>query len=110
MNQGKENDISLLIYTPDSPQDGTWTQETEKQITDALGPCEEQWVDRMEFQQHAYLLSILKMAALAGPATCLQIKQHYDLESWVSKSGRVLALGDAAHPFPVGTPTTSPNV
>jgi salicylate hydroxylase len=108
MTQGKENDISLLIYTPDSPQDGTWTQETEKQITDVLGPCDKQWVDRMEFQQHAYLLSILKMAALAGPATCLQIKQHYDLESWVSKSGRVLVLGDAAHPFPVGTPTASP--
>ncbi|KAJ7890898.1 hypothetical protein B0H14DRAFT_2689037 [Mycena olivaceomarginata] len=90
---GKENDISLLIYTPDSPQDGTWTQETEKQITDVLGPCDKH---------------ILKMAALAGPATCLQIKQHYDLESWVSKSGRVLVLGDAAHPFPVGTPTASP--
>ncbi|KAJ7890918.1 hypothetical protein B0H14DRAFT_2689079 [Mycena olivaceomarginata] len=84
---GKENDISLLIYTPDSTQDGTWTQETEKQITDVLGPCDKH---------------ILKMAALAGPATCLQIKQHYDLESWVSKSGRVLALGDAAHPFPPG--------
>ncbi|KAJ7348474.1 hypothetical protein DFH08DRAFT_866037 [Mycena albidolilacea] len=88
---GKENDISLLIYTPDSTQDGTWTQETEKPITDVLGPCDKH---------------ILKIAALAGPATCLQIKQHYDLESWVSKSGRVLALGDAAHPFPPGSVQT----
>jgi len=85
---GKENDISLLLYTPDSSQDGTWTEEAEKEITDVLGPCDGH---------------IQKLAALAGPATCTQIKEPYELESWVSESGRVLVLGDAAHPFSPGT-------
>jgi salicylate hydroxylase len=44
-----------------------------------------------------------KLAALVEPASsCIQIRNHYDLESWVSESGRVLALGEAANPFPVG--------
>jgi salicylate hydroxylase len=29
------------------------------------------------------------------------MKNHYELESWVSKSGKVVVLGEAAHPFPV---------
>jgi len=32
----------------------------------------------------------------------VQIKEPYQLESWVSESGRVLVLGEAAHPFPPG--------
>lgn len=38
---------------------------------------------------------------LSGPATCVQIKNHYELDSWVSDSGKVVVLGEAAHPFPV---------
>ncbi|KAF7345825.1 FAD-binding-3 domain-containing protein [Mycena venus] len=87
-NVGKDNDISLLLYTPDNSQDGTWTENAEKKITDVLGSCDEH---------------IRKIAALAGPSTCLQIKQPCELESWISESGRVLVLGDAAHPFPPGS-------
>ena len=45
---------------------------------------------------------IRKLAELAGPAICIAHEPPSKLESWVSESGRVLVLGDAAHPFPVG--------
>ncbi|KAJ7159071.1 hypothetical protein C8R43DRAFT_359147 [Mycena crocata] len=82
---GKENDIALWLYTPDSTQNGTWKDEAERKLSDVLGPSD------VHFQ---------KLAALAGPTTCLQVQDHYELESWVSSSGRVMVLGEAAHPFP----------
>ncbi|KAJ7140828.1 hypothetical protein C8R44DRAFT_974572 [Mycena epipterygia] len=82
---GKESDITLWIYTPDSSQDGTWTTEAERKLPDILGSCD---------------VELQKLAALAGPATCVQIQDRYQLESWVSESGKVLVLGEAAHPFP----------
>ncbi|KAJ7695758.1 hypothetical protein B0H17DRAFT_426680 [Mycena rosella] len=82
---GTENDISLWVYTPDSSQDGTWTQEADKKLPDVLGPCD---------------AKIRKLAALAGSANCVQSQDHHELESWVSASGKVLVLGEAAHPFP----------
>ncbi|KAJ6468076.1 hypothetical protein C8R47DRAFT_1151703 [Mycena vitilis] len=85
---GKERDITLWIYTPDSPVDGSWGEIADRKLTDILGPCD---------------VGIRKLAALAGPATCVQIKDHYDLKSWVSQSGKVVVLGEAAHPFPPGS-------
>ncbi|KAJ7830851.1 hypothetical protein B0H13DRAFT_2679470 [Mycena leptocephala] len=83
---GEANDLALCIYTPDSSQDGTWTEEAEKKFTDVLGQCD---------------VRLQRLAALAGAATCVQLKEPYTLESWASQSGRVLVLGEAAHPFPV---------
>ncbi|KAJ6483244.1 hypothetical protein C8R45DRAFT_299961 [Mycena sanguinolenta] len=85
---GNEQDISLFLLTPDICQDSTWTREAKTKITDVLGPCDEQ---------------IRKLAELAGPAICIRDDPpSFKLESWVSESGRVLVLGDAAHPFPIG--------
>jgi len=78
-------DIQLWVYTPDGCQDGTHTEVADMKLADILGPCDNQ---------------LQKLAALAGPPNCILIKNSYDLESWVSESGRVLAVGEAAHPFP----------
>ncbi|KAF7371319.1 FAD-binding-3 domain-containing protein [Mycena sanguinolenta] len=83
---GNEQDITLFLYLRNGSHTSTWTQEAEMKITDLLGPCDEH---------------IRKLAELAGPATCVQ-HELSKLESWVSRSGRVLALGEAAHPFPYG--------
>ncbi|KAK7042173.1 FAD-binding-3 domain-containing protein [Favolaschia claudopus] len=85
---GQEHDVSMLIYTTDSSQDGTWIQEAEKKLPDILGPCNE------------YLRN---MAQSTGIATCVQIKEHCKLDSWVTESGKVVALGEAAHPLPPGS-------
>ncbi|KAJ7661461.1 hypothetical protein DFH06DRAFT_374144 [Mycena polygramma] len=83
---GKDEDVVLWVYTPDASQDGTWTEPAERKITDIIGRCGP---------------LIGRLAALSGPATCVQIKNHRQLESWVSKSGKVVAVGEAAHPFPI---------
>ncbi|KAJ7166045.1 hypothetical protein C8R46DRAFT_293641 [Mycena filopes] len=83
---GKDEDVVFWVYTPDSAQDGTWTDPAQLQISNVLGLCDP---------------LIKRLAALSGPATCVQIKNHRQLESWVSQSGKVVALGEAAHPFPI---------
>ncbi|KAJ7730971.1 hypothetical protein DFH07DRAFT_847897 [Mycena maculata] len=80
-----EGDLAVSIYTPDSSQDGTWTEQAEKKFTDVVGRCD---------------VRMQKLAALAENVTCVQIKQPHKLESWVSESGRIIALGEAAHPSP----------
>ncbi|KAJ6594841.1 hypothetical protein B0H19DRAFT_1247480 [Mycena capillaripes] len=85
---GKDRDITVWVYTPDSSPDGSWGVEAQQKLTDILGPCD---------------VGLRKLAALAGPATCVQIKDLYELKSWVSQSGRVVVLGEAAHPFPPGS-------
>ncbi|KAF7323836.1 FAD-binding-3 domain-containing protein [Mycena kentingensis (nom. inval.)] len=82
---GAEEDLTLWVYTPDTEQDGSWTQPADVRITDVVGKCEP---------------LIERLAQLSGPATCVQIKNSHNLESWVSKSGKVVVLGEAAHPYP----------
>lgn len=38
--QGEANDLVLWVYTPDSTQDGSWTDKAEIKLTDVLGPCD----------------------------------------------------------------------
>ncbi|KAJ6505347.1 hypothetical protein C8R45DRAFT_1209123 [Mycena sanguinolenta] len=80
---GHENDLALSVYTTDSTQDGTWTEPPEKRITDVIGKCD---------------VRLKKLLPLSRNVTCVQFKDPYPLESWVSESGRVMVLGDAAHP------------
>ncbi|KAF7330992.1 FAD-binding-3 domain-containing protein [Mycena venus] len=82
---GKSTELALSVYTPDCSDRGGWTRVADKKMSDVIGPCD------IPFQN---------LAAYAGPSVCIQIKDHHELESWVSESGRVVVLGDAAHPFP----------
>ncbi|KAJ6467844.1 hypothetical protein C8R45DRAFT_1019192 [Mycena sanguinolenta] len=82
---GGEDDLALSVYTPDSTQDGSWTEPAEIKLMDVIGKCD---------------IRLKKLAALAQDVTCVQIKKPYTLESWVSESGRVVVLGEAAHPSP----------
>ncbi|KAJ7657378.1 hypothetical protein DFH06DRAFT_1328190 [Mycena polygramma] len=82
---GKDRDVLLWVYTPDSSQDGSWSEEAERDIREVVGPCD---------------LLMQKLVAHAGPSTCVQFKEHCDLDSWVSASGKVVVIGEAAHPFP----------
>ncbi|KAJ6526912.1 hypothetical protein DFH09DRAFT_1152145 [Mycena vulgaris] len=82
---GEDDDTFLWVFTPDGSQDGTWTRHADRKMAEILGSCDPQ---------------IRKLSALAGYSACIQIKDHYKLESWVSESGRVLVLGEAAHPSP----------
>ncbi|KAJ6471941.1 hypothetical protein C8R45DRAFT_414856 [Mycena sanguinolenta] len=82
---GGENDLALTVFTPDGTQDGSWTEPAQMKLLDVMGKCD---------------IRLKKLAILAQDVTCVQIKNPYPLESWVSESGRVVVLGEAAHPFP----------
>ncbi|KAF7371202.1 FAD-binding-3 domain-containing protein [Mycena sanguinolenta] len=82
---GGENDLALTVYTPDSTQDSSWTEPAQMKLKDVMGECD---------------IRLKRLAALAQDVTCVKIKNPHPLESWVSESGRVAVLGEAAHPFP----------
>ncbi|KAJ7822745.1 hypothetical protein B0H14DRAFT_3146237 [Mycena olivaceomarginata] len=83
--QGKDKDLVFWIYSPDASEKGTWTQAAERKLTEILGPCDN---------------TIMKLGELADPATCVQIESFPELE-WVSKSGKAVVVGAAAHPLPI---------
>lgn len=37
----------------------------------------------------------------ARKAVRISVREHRDLEDWVSDDGRLVLIGEAAHPFPV---------
>ncbi|KAJ7689581.1 hypothetical protein B0H17DRAFT_634236 [Mycena rosella] len=82
---GKDEDVLVGLYTPDSSEGGTWTEEAARDIQEVVGSSN----------------NLLEgLAAHAGPSSCVQIQDHSELDSWVSKSGKVAVIGEAAHPFP----------
>ncbi|THG98776.1 hypothetical protein EW026_g3455 [Hermanssonia centrifuga] len=42
------------------------------------------------------------MVELAKSAKCLPVSEPPELENWVHPSGRLILIGDTAHPFPYG--------
>ena len=40
----------------------------------------------------------------ARKATRVTVRDHKDLEDWVEDDGRLVLIGEAAHPFPVCPP------
>lgn len=49
-----------------------------------------------------YLLSRLrKLGREAAPPICVPVVEHPELEDWVHDSGRLVVIGEAAHPLPV---------
>ncbi|KAF8556487.1 FAD/NAD(P)-binding domain-containing protein [Imleria badia] len=69
--------------------DEFWAAEvTLKELRQQLGLCEPR---------------LLKLAALAKSPARVQVKITRPLENWVHHSGRVLVIGEAAHPLPAGS-------
>jgi 2-polyprenyl-6-methoxyphenol hydroxylase-like FAD-dependent oxidoreductase len=42
-----------------------------------------------------------KLGKLALSPTCVSVNEYSPLEEWVHEDGRVVVIGDAAHPLPV---------
>ncbi|KAJ7057603.1 hypothetical protein C8F01DRAFT_319934 [Mycena amicta] len=91
-------DLSFCVISPDDEYDDDTTPPKKalpkaRKMTDVLGPvCD---------------AGIRKLAALADAgvgSTTVCVKIHLQdpraLQSWVSESGRVVVLGEAAHPLP----------
>jgi hypothetical protein len=46
-------------------------------------------------------LRLLKMTQLATVHACVQVEMVLPMEDWVDKHGRMVIIGEAAHPLPV---------
>lgn len=46
---------------------------------------------------------LLKMAKLAATPACVQVKMIAPIEDWVDTHGRMVMMGEAAHPLPAGS-------
>lgn len=73
------------------PKAGTeehhWRDVTRSQALTAIGHCEPR---------------LQKLIELSSTIRCLPVTASEELETWIHSSGRMLILGDAAHPFPPG--------
>ncbi|KAI0693444.1 FAD/NAD-P-binding domain-containing protein [Cerioporus squamosus] len=81
-------DIALQLYAPDNGDDGRYGDDPSVDIPQVA-------------QEITQKLQIL--ARGARKAVRISVRDHRDLEDWVSDDGRLVLIGEAAHPFPPGT-------
>ncbi|KIK93780.1 hypothetical protein PAXRUDRAFT_828622 [Paxillus rubicundulus Ve08.2h10] len=90
---GGRDDFALHVWVQptqtDCSDDGCWGTETSlKHMRKQLGHCEPR---------------LLKLAQHATSGTRVQVKMLPPLENWVHRNGRILVIGEAAHPLPAGS-------
>jgi salicylate hydroxylase len=58
-------------------------------------------VDTCDLRYTNFIFSLRSMAKLATPPACIPIRDVPALDNWVHESGRMVLVGEAAHPLPV---------
>ncbi|GLB44757.1 putative FAD binding domain containing protein [Lyophyllum shimeji] len=85
---GGDRDLGLYVYGPADGNEGQWEQpapiEGMRRILETAEP------------------RLRKLGALAKPPICVPVTDFPDLEDWVHDSGRMVIIGEAAHPMPPG--------
>ncbi|KAF5379737.1 hypothetical protein D9615_005787 [Tricholomella constricta] len=85
---GGNKDFALFVYGPNDGRDGDWETEAPiagmRRILEAAEP------------------RLRKLGALARPPICVPALDYPELEDWVHDSGRMVVIGEAAHPHPPG--------
>jgi salicylate hydroxylase len=107
--QGGSDDFAVHIYVPHDGSDMTWHEKASvANILPLLGDAEPRSapfpsLPRVWLTSRG-LFRMEKLAKLATPPACISMKDVPELENWVHDSGRMVLVGDAAHPLPVSTP------
>ncbi|KAA1467204.1 hypothetical protein DENSPDRAFT_832197 [Dentipellis sp. KUC8613] len=85
----KGEDCALYLYTPDTGSSDDWGE----------------LVSAGDLASHATGAEqrLQKLARLAHHTTRQQLREWPDLDDWVHESGRLVVIGEAAHPFPPGS-------
>ncbi|PFH51061.1 hypothetical protein AMATHDRAFT_59738 [Amanita thiersii Skay4041] len=85
---GGTGEIVLHLHTygdgPRGQQNTVTKEEMKNAVGDIYDPC------------------LLRLIDLAEPPVCLPLCESGSLEEWVHEDGRMVLLGDAAHPMPQG--------
>ncbi|KAM5538702.1 hypothetical protein V8D89_007731 [Ganoderma adspersum] len=81
-------DIAFQFYAPDGGHEGKYGDKPSvdvPSIVDGINP------------------ELAAVAKFARKAVRVSIRQHRDLDDWVHDDGRLVLIGEAAHPFPPST-------
>ncbi|KAG6915954.1 hypothetical protein DXG01_009176 [Tephrocybe rancida] len=85
---GGKEEFALFAYGPPNGCESTWT---EPALLEGMRSCLENSEIRLR-----------KLGELATYARCVPVQEFSALEDWVHDSGRMLLIGEAAHPYPAG--------
>ncbi|KAJ3533645.1 hypothetical protein NMY22_g7250 [Coprinellus aureogranulatus] len=85
----ENTDWAMIAYTLKDGNEGWWN--TESSSTAMAACCTE---------AEARLQKLSKLSS--QPPVCVPVLEYRELEEWVHDSGRLIVLGDAAHPMPPG--------
>ncbi|RXW19363.1 hypothetical protein EST38_g6500 [Candolleomyces aberdarensis] len=89
MGVGEREAIAMYTYGPKDGKEGGWTDTVD--------------VSGLKNYCSTAESRLQKLAALSpNPPACLPIMSFPELEDWVHDSGRLIVVGDAAHPIPAG--------
>lgn len=80
--------FSLHYYTHDKAQYGEYGDPPSGDLSSLMVQCEPR---------------LAEMAKHADPAVRIPIREYTNVENWVHKDGRMVIIGQAAHPFPPGS-------
>ncbi|KAF4597197.1 hypothetical protein EYR40_007648 [Pleurotus pulmonarius] len=86
---GSDPDFALYVYGPVDGREGDWrTQAPIQGLRSILDQCEPR---------------LRRLGQLAQTAHCIPVAEYTTVEDWVHESGRMVLLGQAAHPIPPGS-------
>lgn len=111
---GGKEEFALFVYGPEDGFESNWR---EPALLDGMRKClasSETRCDASFFslRQWSLLLTgqtrLQKLGELATHAICVPVQEFkaLDEEEWVHESGRMLLIGEAAHPYPVSWDST----
>ncbi|KAF8071524.1 hypothetical protein FPV67DRAFT_878307 [Lyophyllum atratum] len=90
---GGDQGFAMYVYGPSDGNEGTWDEEAPikgmRRILEASEP------------------RLRKLGALAATPVCVPVTEYPDLEELVHDSGRMVVIGEAAHPMPPGAIQTT---
>lgn len=106
--QGGKDEFALHLWVPPRQKglsdDDCWGGGLDlKEMRRQLGECEPRYT-RSSYVRLFWLIEnfrLLKMTKLAATPARVQVKMVPPIEDWVDEHGRMVIMGEAAHPLPV---------
>ncbi|PIL22837.1 hypothetical protein GSI_15532 [Ganoderma sinense ZZ0214-1] len=95
-------DIAFQFYAPDGGQEGKYGDKPSVDVPSIVDGINPEYGNALPSPNSQCSLTYA-VAKFARKAVRVSIRQHRDLDDWVHDDGRLVLIGEAAHPFPPST-------